>query len=63
MLEKQWSYDALDVIVQLEAQMFDYLMFVIVAYCNIIRVYQRGTNERQLFRQKMIKKKRAQENF
>ena len=43
--------------------MFDYLMFVIVAYCNIIRVYQRGTNERQLFRQKMIKKKRAQENF
>ena len=39
--------------------MFDYLMIVIVAYCNIIRAYQRGTNERQLFRQKMIKKKKT----
>ena len=62
MLEKQWSYDDLDVIVYLEAQIA-FLMFVIVAYCNIIRAYQRDTNERQLFRQKMIKKKRAKENF
>ena len=58
MLEKQWSYDDLDVIVYLEAQIA-FLMFVIVAYCNIIRAYQRGTNERQLFRQKMIKKKKT----
>ena len=43
--------------------MFDYLMIVIVAYCNIIRAYQRGTNERRLFRQKMIKKNGHRKTF
>ena len=43
--------------------MCDYLMIVIVAYCNIIRAYQRGTNERRLFRQKMIKKNGHRKTF